>query len=550
MRARNTDHDLEVYAVAGTHTAILSLDFKTKPQNLLGFAIERLDLTTGKIIWLEGQKCFQSIVPNPVKGQKYPTHLHPIQSLMWKDFTLVPGRSYRFKITPVNGQPSQLQYGPPTEITVTAEQEWNGQQGVYFNRGVSGSQSYSDHFPEGKISAMDQATRDRAFEWLSRGLFEGLKAFIERAKPDEKIYGAFYEFHEPRTLAVLKAARDRGVTVQLVVDGKQYGKGNKAAVKKAGITRLVKKWRTKAKIPHNKFMVRCSKTDTPIELWTGSTNISEKGIFGQCNTGHALKDRSIAGRYLDFWKKLKTDPVRADLVTEVMRLQADVAADDLANDAITAFFSPRSSLSMLSAYAELVHDAREMACGMFPFNVDKVFQDAFNAPKDFPRYVIVDKSSNKFTPNDTDLDVTEGAAIKSPIDQWVKEKSAGTLFYGGIDFIHNKLLIVDPLGNSPKIVAGSANLSKPSTNENDENMLVLKGPAYLREADIYLTEFSRLFDHFDFRAWLNTKPTEFRPFLEEGPQANGRTWVDKYFDRVENLSYKRKMVFKNMHVPA
>ena len=90
MRARNIANELEAYAVAGTHTAVLSFDFKTKPQNLLGLAIERRDLTTGRIIWLEGQKCFQSIVPNPVKGQKYPTHLHPIQSFMWKDFTLVP----------------------------------------------------------------------------------------------------------------------------------------------------------------------------------------------------------------------------------------------------------------------------------------------------------------------------------------------------------------------------------------------------------------------------------------------------------------------------
>jgi phosphatidylserine/phosphatidylglycerophosphate/cardiolipin synthase-like enzyme len=190
---------------------------------------------------------------------------------------------------------------------------------------------------------MDEATRERAFEWLSRGLFEGLKAFIERAQADEFLYGAFYEFHEPRTLGALKAARDRGVAVQLVVDGKQYGAGNKAAVKKAGITRLVKKWRTKAKIPHNKFMVRCSAAGTPIELWTGSTNISEKGIFGQCNTGHALKDRDLAGRYLEYWTKLKTDPAKADLVTEVMRLQADVAADDLATDEITAIRCPCST---------------------------------------------------------------------------------------------------------------------------------------------------------------------------------------------------------------
>lgn len=550
MRARNLEHDLEVFAVAGTHTAVLSFDYESQPRGLLGFAIERKDLATGMRIWLEGQKCFRSVIPDPVRGQKYPTHLHPIQSFMWKDFTLVPGRSYTYKITPVSGTPNAPQYGPPTEITLTAEPEWNESNGVYFNRGVSGSQSYAEKFPNVRICELDDATRERALLWLSRGLFEGLTAFIARAKKGELLHGAFYEFHEPRTLAALKAARDRGVTVQLVVDGKQYGDKNRAAVKAAGISRLVKTWRTKAKIPHNKFLVRCTAAGTPVEVWTGSTNISEKGIFGQCNTGHAIHQRDLAGRYLAFWNALSADPTRAALVREVMRLQPDVPTRDLADNSITAFFSPRESVAMLDVYADLVEGARELACGIFPFQVDQRFQDAFNAPKDFPRYVIVDKSSNVFKANDSDLDVTAGAIIQHPIDQWLAERSSAGLFYGGTDYVHNKLLIVDPLGASPTIVVGSANFSEPSTNANDENLLVLKGPTFHREADIYLTEFIRLFDHFDFRDWLNSAPKDFNPFLEEGPRPDGGTWVDKYFVNPEWLSYKRKIAFRNMVVPA
>jgi phosphatidylserine/phosphatidylglycerophosphate/cardiolipin synthase-like enzyme len=97
---------------------------------------------------------------------------------------------------------------------------------------------------------------------------------------------------------------------------------------------------------------------------------------------------------------------------------------------------------------------------------------------------------------------------------------------------------------------GSANFSEPSTDQNDENLLVLKGPAFAREADIYLTEFIRLFDHFNFRSWLNSGSADFKPFLEEGVQANGWTWVDKYFGNPEYLSYKRKIAFRNMVVPA
>lgn len=550
MRARNVDNDLELYAVAGTHTAVLSVDFKVRPDGLLGLAYERKDLKTGKRIWLEGQKCFRSVIADPVPGQKYPTHLHPIQGFLWKDFTLVPGRSYTYKATPVFGKPDELRYGPPTEITVTAEREWDGSQGVYFNRGVSGSQSYAEHFPATKISAMDPATRERALTWLSRGLHEGLKAFIERAQAGQFLYGAFYEFHEPRTLALLKAARKRGVIVQLVVDGKQYGEENEEAARAMGILSLVKTWRTKAKIPHNKFLVRCTAAGTPAEVWTGSTNLSEKGIFGQCNTGHVVKDRKVASRYLEFWKALEDDPSRAVLAGRLMELQPDVAADGFEEDSITVFFSPRDSTTMLDVYADLVRGAQGLACGIFPFNVDSRFRDAFNAPKDFPRYVIVDKTANAFAANDRDLDIAAGAAIKHPIDQWLKERSAGALFYGGTDYVHNKLLVIDPLGVSPTIVVGSANFSVPSTNANDENMLVLKGAAFSREADIYLTEFIRLFDHFNFREWLNSAPEEFEPFLEEAPAANGWTWVDKYFGNPEYLSYKRKMAFKNMVIPG
>jgi phosphatidylserine/phosphatidylglycerophosphate/cardiolipin synthase-like enzyme len=47
------------------------------------------------------------------------------------------------------------------------------------------------------------------------------------------------------------------------------------------------------------------------------------------------------------------------------------------------------------------------------------------------------------------------------------------------------------------VVTGSANFSKASTTENDENMIIVRGDR--RVADIYLTEFNRLFNHYYFR---------------------------------------------------
>ena len=40
-----------------------------------------------------------------------------------------------------------------------------------------------------------------------------------------------------------------------------------------------------------------------------------------------------------------------------------------------------------------------------------------------------------------------------------------------VSYIHSKFLLIDPLGKDPIVVTGSANFSKASTNDNDENMI-------------------------------------------------------------------------------
>src|SRR5213594_1776996 len=96
MRRKKTSSSLELYAVSGTNTIVISMDMKAKPSGLLGFAFERVETKSKKRIWLYGQKFFGSVIPiekkdlGKVKGQKYPTHLHPVQSFLWKDFTAEP----------------------------------------------------------------------------------------------------------------------------------------------------------------------------------------------------------------------------------------------------------------------------------------------------------------------------------------------------------------------------------------------------------------------------------------------------------------------------
>ena len=550
MRRKKTSSSLELYAVSGTNTIVISMDMKAKPSGLLGFAFERVETKSKKRIWLYGQKFFRSVIPietkdlGKVKGQKYPTHLHPVQGFLWKDFTAEPDKEYTYLVTAYQGTPKNLQIYLTEDITISTEPHIKGRHGIFFNRGVSGSQSYAEQFGNQRPDKMtDKVELAKAYRWLSRGLYEGLLDFIASAKTGQKLRGACYEFHHPGTLLALKEAQKKGVDVNVVYDAKNYEDENRAALKATGTLSLVKHVRdNEVTQAHNKFFVLLDKNDTAISVWTGSTNISEKGIFGHCNTGHLIKDPKIADRYFAYWKLVYKNLDRKTYQNDVMVLKdgGDKKASQIPAG-VSVFFSPRKTNDMLQNYADLVESANEMVCCIYPFNVDKRFQQVFGEDKPYLRYILLDarKDYNTFKTNDRDVEVVAGSYIDSDFDQWAAEKSAGSLFKSGVNFLHNKIILIDPLGEVPVVISGSANYSENSTSKNDENTLVIKGDD--RVADIYFTEYVRLFDHFAFREWLGEHKKEFDPFLKEDDK-----WVDKYFDSPDYLSVKRKLVFKNM----
>lgn len=550
MRRKKTSSGLELYAVSGTNTIVLSLDMPAKPTGLLGFAFERVETATQKRIWLYGQKFFHAVIPidkadlPKVKGQKYPTHLHPVQGFLWKDFTVEPGVEYTYIVTAFQGTPQNLQVFLKESITISSEPHLQGTHGIFFNRGVSGSQSYAEQFANRRPDKMDDKVEQaRAYRWLSRGLYEGLTDFINSAKPGQKLRGACYEFQHVETLKLLKQRQKEGVDVNVVYDAKNYGEENHAALVEAGASTLVKRVRDKdVTQAHNKFFILLDANDKPLKVWTGSTNISEKGIFGHCNTGHQITDKTIAARYYAYWQLVYQNLDRAAYREAVMALEdgADKKPNEIPTG-ITVFFSPRHNNAMLQNYADLIETASEMVCCIYPFNIDKRFQEVFGKDKPYLRYILVDarKDFNTFKTDDRDVEVVAGAYIQSPFDQWAAETSAGKLIKSGVNFLHNKIILVDPLGEVPIVISGSANYSTNSTSLNDENTLVIKGDD--RVADIYFTEYIRLFDHFSFREWLSKPHDEFNPFLAEDG-----SWVNKYFDNPDFLNVKRKLIFKNM----
>jgi phosphatidylserine/phosphatidylglycerophosphate/cardiolipin synthase-like enzyme len=541
---------IRLFAVSGTNTVSFGIEADDDARRgLLGFAVERIDPVENERYFMRGFKVFPSVIPSPDASTSVSTYDHPIQSLVWDDFTPKPGRRYTYRFHPLAGKPKNLDRSRPVvEIDIETEPLYGGAHDVFFNRGVASSQAYAQRF--GNLPPDEQPTtrkRKEALAWLSRDLDDAMLRFIRSARPGSAIRGAFYEFTYAPVLAELREAIDRGVDVQLVVDLKvnehtaaeEQPDGttnrmfhesdprirNLRAIEGAGITgsALIRREARRSSIAHNKFMVLLTGAGkVPTQVWTGSTNLTDGGVHGQANVGHWIRDRAVARSYLEYWDLLATDPggragdsratVRARnaaFYTDVGALSPVPALDEIP-PGTTPVFSPRKSQAPLDLYVELAARASSLACVTFAFTVPAPFKAALaqNTADGPVCFLLLEKedrpnsrSTTPFVRLDADNNVYQasGSEIATPLGQWVVETDNRKLGLNShIAFMHCKFLLHDPLGADPIVVTGSANFSVPSTNDNDENMVIVRGDR--RVADIYFTEFNRLFNHYYFRS--------------------------------------------------
>lgn len=564
MRYKNEHGDLKIYAVAGTQTVLLSFDIDKKKldkQKFIGFSVERKD-KDGHVIFLNGSKHFASLANNPDEKLR---NKSLVQTFYWQDYTADPDQTYTYTIKPMFGSAESPKENFTASIKVTTEKLHDGKHSVYFNFGVTGSQAYAKKFKNTPPNSLKGNDRIKALNYLGRDLWsEGLLKFIKQANDNSySIYGAFYEFQYEDFLKELSNVKKNGVDVQLIVSGKdeQYKDrtdkrngvvkmGNETMIKKAGLVTCVKALRTKPSQPHNKFMVLC-KNGVAEQVWTGSTNITMAGIFGHCNTGHWIVDKEIAQQYLTYWNALIGDPAMSEVakVSEAINNAADLVALPKGD---YVFFSPRDRGTTvkpskhLENYARLIDSAKELVCMIFPFNMDEVFSKVYAKNKKYLRLLLFESSADAASvqSNDTDLKITAGKVYTGKEQGFVSEITAKATTGAGILYVHNKFFILDALTASPVVLTGSANFSNNSIRNNDENSILIKGD--MRVADIYLTEFDRLFTHFwpRYLATLNSKNKPSQGF--SAPLDETGTWHKKYFD-LKKFATKRKKLFISMY---
>lgn len=563
MRKTESAKGLSVQAVAGTHAVLLGfdldgLDGTPPPSDLLGFAVRRTDHTEDERAWLRGLKVFGSVVQSPAPGDNYSLRRHPIQGFQWGDYTAKPDHTYTYRVAALHGRPATPAIGGWVDVTVTTEAEDNGVHGVWFNRGVAASQAWNRRFGDPAVELADP--RSSAWAWLSRGLGESLLHLCDRATDGRwSLRGAFYELTWADGLAAFTRARDRGVDVQLVVHGRDKDRvggpgadggepkdddhtaaANAAAVAAAGADGLVT-WRkapNKSSLQHNKFLILLH-DDEPVAVWTGSTNLTLGGVYGHANVAHLVSDPVVAADYLAYWRQLRADTATGGLR---QRNEHDNPVGGGPAPApppapVGAVFSPRATSShLLDGYAARFDAARSSAHITGAFGLHKIFRNLLSNPRPLPRTVLLDKrpgGEQRIGTDDENVRVVWGGHLTQGLGQWAAERLTG--FNGHVPYIHLKVILVDPLTDTPVVITGSANYSDNSTFDNDENTLVLAptgtSPAFepaevARVADIYLTEYERIFSHHVFRAFTDPDPSAVSTagrFLAEDA-----SWVERY----------------------
>ncbi len=565
MRNKIFNENLSVLALSGTHVVTLGFDLSELfKDQLMGFSITRQE-GDGEPRYLEALKAFHSTLPQKEPSALVSTKNHPIQDFFWSDFTVRPGQEYMYEITARGGTPAELTDLGSIQVSITTEQiDDKATHNIYFNRGVAGSQAFNRKFnPDGSLSFPQIVVQKPwVFDWLSRGLREGLETFLASAKDESyQLRGSLYEFTYEPIIEKIKAAATRGADVKFTLHAKFSEKESKekedleAIVHQKGLSDNAIFRRNTGAISHNKFFILL-KNNVPIAVWTGSTNLTNGGIHGHSNVGHLIKDKKIAQKYLDYWTELATDaPIKAVREHDNSITPDPTLTDFPAKNKSDVYFSPRAKLSVLEWYFKMLETKATPSFMTFPFGIDQRLEPVLrDSQRKYPIYIITDKEekqSKTELANNTGLSkqiittatpfnqYTNGAILTNPnsFENWVKKERL-TGLNGMVNYIHTKYILLDPISEDPIVITGSANFSDNSIQKNDENTLVIRGEK--RVADIYFGEFMRLFRHFYLRSLVNDVEQNNNPnriFLHEDTG-----WTADFY-RVGSFKHTMKIYF-------
>ena len=281
------------------------------------------------------------------------------------------------------------------------------------------------------------------------------------------IHIASFEFDLTPVADALIAAKQRGVDVRWVTDDEEGlesdtnpGRGQFAMLQKAGIE---VRSDTRSALMHNKFWIFDNQT-----VWTGSTNITQNGIFKQDNNTLVIQSPELAliyeNEFQEMWDGMFGPRSPSQLSDQALTIDG--------SPILVVFTSEDKAIE--KAIIPVVQSAGSSIRFMaFSFT-------------DFPlAEAMIERSQNG-------VDV-EGVFEKVGSDTNASElrtlhcANVPVRRDGNPSFLHDKVIVVD----ERIVITGSLNFSSSAENSNDENVIIIDNENIAR---LYMQEFERVWN--------------------------------------------------------
>jgi phosphatidylserine/phosphatidylglycerophosphate/cardiolipin synthase-like enzyme len=281
------------------------------------------------------------------------------------------------------------------------------------------------------------------------------------------IHIASFEFDLTPVAEALISAKQRGVDVLWVTDNESGleadedpGHGQFAMLEDAGI-----EVRTddRTALMHNKFWIFDQQM-----VWTGSTNITENGIFDQNNNTLVIYSAELAAIYEAEFQEMWNGEFGPRSTSQLATQNTVVNGS-----AINVIFTSEDH-AVEEAIIPLINSAqssvRFLAFSFTDYPMAKAMVDRAAAGVDVAG--VFEKVGSS----------TDSAELRTLYCAGVPARRDGN---GG--FMHNKVVIVD----ERYVVTGSLNFSTNAETSNDENVLIIDNPDI---AKLYMQEFERIWN--------------------------------------------------------
>jgi hypothetical protein len=258
-----------------------------------------------------------------------------------------------------------------------------------------------------------------------------------------------------------------------------------------------------------------------------------------------------------YWDQLATDPATQDQQEWVDTNDPTPKPDEPWTAPMTTVFSPHNGDAVLKRYADIAGTASQALCMTFAFGMNDLFKTVYKRSDSVLRMALMEDYGSgankqaeaaeikaKIQPRANVVVSIGGSIPTNGFDAWVAEAKGLTF---NVQWVHTKFMVVDPLSETPTVVTGSANFSPDSTHTNDENMLVIVGDK--RVADIYFTEYMRLFAHYGFRESVAIAIERHEEWHPGHLATDWKTWLTPFVTAGDDRDIRRRYFSTGQSTP-